>query len=296
MELGKQIKKYRNERSLSQDALAEKVFVSRQTISNWENDKSYPDVNSLVLLSQVFEVSLDQLIKGDVEKMTEQINSSDGRKEFEHLSIVFTVLFLAILITPVPLVHFLSYVGMVIWIVILEAGIFVAYRVEKEKRKFDTQTFREIQAFLDGKSLGVCQPRECIARFETIYRPGMLRAVARCREHICGEDAVRTAGPVAAVRLLAESDTPSGPLVWIDVMLIDSEGRWNDAEDRVLTITKKGGAELLAFGSANPRAGTYPSGITETYKGRAQIILRRTDDPCTIIVTASNGENATLTI
>ena len=79
-------------------------------------------------------------------------------------------------------------------------------------------------------------------------------------------------------------------------MLIDSEGRWNDAEDRVLTITKKGAAELLAFGSANPRAGTYPSGITETYKGRAQIILRRTDDPCTIIVTASNGENATLTI
>ena len=40
-----------------------------------------------------------------------------------------------------------------IWIIILEAGIFVAYRVEKEKRKFDTQTFREIQAFLEGKSL-----------------------------------------------------------------------------------------------------------------------------------------------
>ena len=148
MELGKQIRKYRNEKALSQDALAEKIFVSRQTISNWENDKSYPDVNSLVLLSQ-----LDQLIKGDVEKMTEQINGSDGRKEFERLSIVFTVLFLAILITPVPLVHFLSYVGMVIWIIILEAGIFVAYRVEKEKRKFDTQTFREIQAFLEGKSL-----------------------------------------------------------------------------------------------------------------------------------------------
>ena len=63
MELGNQIKKYRKERSLSQDALAEKVYVSRQTISNWENDKSYPDVNSLVLLSEVFEISLDQLIK-----------------------------------------------------------------------------------------------------------------------------------------------------------------------------------------------------------------------------------------
>lgn len=63
MELGTQIRKYRNERTLSQEALAEKVYVSRLTVSNWENDKSYPDVNSLVLLSEVFEISLDQLIK-----------------------------------------------------------------------------------------------------------------------------------------------------------------------------------------------------------------------------------------
>ena len=153
MELGKQIKKYRSEKALSQDALAEKIYVSRQTISNWENDKSYPDVNSLVLLSKVFNVSLDQLIKGDVEKMTEQINNSADRKEYEHLSLAFTVLLLAIIITPIPLVHFLSYVGMVIWIVILEAGIIVAYRVEKKKSKFDMQTYQEIKAFLEGKSL-----------------------------------------------------------------------------------------------------------------------------------------------
>lgn len=153
MELGKQIKKYRSEKALSQDALAEKIYVSRQTISNWENDKSYPDVNSLVLLSKVFNVSLDQLIKGDMEKMTEQINNSADRKEYEHLSLAFTVLLLAIIITPIPLVHFLSYVGMVIWIVILEAGIFAAYRVEKTKSKFDMQTYQEIKAFLEGKSL-----------------------------------------------------------------------------------------------------------------------------------------------
>ena len=153
MELGKQIKKYRSEKALSQDALAEKIYVSRQTISNWENDKSYPDVNSLVLLSKVFNVSLDQLIKGAVEKMTEQINNSADRKEYEHLSLAFTVLLLAIIITPIPLVHFLSYVGMVIWIVILEAGIIVAYRVEKKKSKFDMQTYQEIKAFLEGKSL-----------------------------------------------------------------------------------------------------------------------------------------------
>ncbi len=152
MELGTQIRKYRNERTLSQEALAEKVYVSRQTVSNWENDKSYPDVNSLVLLSEVFEISLDQLIKGDVEMMKEQIDQTD-QKKFERLSNIFTILFLAVLIMPVPLVHFLSYAGLAIWIVILGAGSYAAMLVEREKKKFDMQTYREIIAFTEGKSL-----------------------------------------------------------------------------------------------------------------------------------------------
>lgn len=119
---------------------------------NWENDKSYPDVNSLVLLSEVFEISLDQLIKGDVEMMKEQINQTD-QKKFERLSNIFTILFLAVLITPVPLVHFLSYAGPAIWIVILGAGSYAAMLVEREKKKFDMQIYREIIAFTEGKSL-----------------------------------------------------------------------------------------------------------------------------------------------
>ena len=59
MDISKQIKKYRLNSKLSQEDLAEKVFVTRQTISNWENGKNYPDINSLVLLSTLFGVSLD---------------------------------------------------------------------------------------------------------------------------------------------------------------------------------------------------------------------------------------------
>ena len=54
MELHTQIKKYRTNMELSQEQLAEKVFVTRQTISNWENGKSYPDIHSLLLLSNLF--------------------------------------------------------------------------------------------------------------------------------------------------------------------------------------------------------------------------------------------------
>ena len=152
MELGKHIRKYRNDLSLSQDELAEKVFVSRQTISNWENDKSYPDVKSLCLLSEIFQVSLDQLIKGDVEKMREKINQEDKRR-WEQLSGVFTVLFLVMIITPIPLVHFLGYLGIGIWVVLMILTMVVAVLVEKLKKEFDIQTYREITAFMDGKDL-----------------------------------------------------------------------------------------------------------------------------------------------
>lgn len=82
MELGSQIKKYRTNMNISQEELAEKIYVTRQTISNWENNKSYPDIHSLLLLSSLFQVSPDQLIKGDVKIMKEEIN----KVEIQHFN------------------------------------------------------------------------------------------------------------------------------------------------------------------------------------------------------------------
>ena len=113
MELGSQIKKYRNEFSLSQDALAEKLYVSRQTISNWENDKSYPDVKSLLLLSEVFKTSIDNLIKGDVEIMKEFIKKEEIEK-MNHYGIIYTLLLIAIVVSAVPLFLLLHFITMVI--------------------------------------------------------------------------------------------------------------------------------------------------------------------------------------
>ena len=152
MELGKQIKKYRRNFSLSQEDLAEKVYVSRQSISNWENDKSYPDVNSLVLLSEVFNTSIDNLIKGDVEIMKEQIREEDKRK-FEKLSQVYGILFFAMIVTLIPLAKFLGYVGMIIWGVLMLITLYVAFKVEKKKKQFDIQTYGEIIAFTEGTKL-----------------------------------------------------------------------------------------------------------------------------------------------
>lgn len=152
MNLGSQIKKYRSELSMSQDELADKVFVSRQSISNWENDKTYPDINSLLLLSEVFQVSLDQLVKGDLEVMKKEISTQE-LANFQKDTVIMTVFFLLMLITPIPLAHFLGWWGMAVFGLIAVVGMYYALRVEKHKKKYDIQTYKEITAFMEGKSL-----------------------------------------------------------------------------------------------------------------------------------------------
>ena len=152
MELGKQIKRYRMEANLSQEELADKVFVSRQTISNWENDKNYPDIKSLVLMSEVFHVSLDHLIKGDLERMKKEIDKQEYA-EFQKNSNIFSILFVALLIVPVPLVMIFEWLGLVFYIGLYAIGMYYAIKIEKYKKKYDIQTYKEIVAFMEGKSL-----------------------------------------------------------------------------------------------------------------------------------------------
>lgn len=75
MEIGKKLKNARIEAGLTQEKAAEKIDVSRQTISNWENEKSYPDIISVIALSDLYSVSLDELLKGD-KKMAEHLEES----------------------------------------------------------------------------------------------------------------------------------------------------------------------------------------------------------------------------
>lgn len=160
MEIGKQIKKYRMEMNFSQEELSEKIFVSRQTISNWENNKNYPDVKSLLLLSSLFNVSLDILIKGDLEEMKEQIKKEDIDK-FKRDSNIFTILFILTMISVVPLMKFMGKkYGVVIWSIIFIASMYYAIKVDKHKKNNNIQTYREIVAFLDGKNLDEVQKHQ----------------------------------------------------------------------------------------------------------------------------------------
>ncbi len=162
MELPQQLKANRERLGLTQEDVAQRIFVSRQTMSSWETGKTYPDVQSLLLLSNLFGVSIDSLVKGDVETMKETIVKDAVR--MERLSIGMVGLLLAgvaclvgwdlIWDEPVAAVPWLTWgmvVGMALFALCAALAMVCACRVEKLKKDHDLVTFREISAFMDGE-------------------------------------------------------------------------------------------------------------------------------------------------
>ncbi|WP_195694698.1 helix-turn-helix domain-containing protein [Priestia megaterium] len=65
MELGEQLQKLREQKNMSREDLAQEMNVSRQAVYKWENNKGYPDIENLIKLSELYEITLDELIKND---------------------------------------------------------------------------------------------------------------------------------------------------------------------------------------------------------------------------------------
>ena len=163
MEFGKQIKKLRQEAQLSQEELAERIYVSRQTISNWENDKSYPDVNSLVLLNETFQISLDKLIKGDIEVMKDVIQKEEIEK-MNRYGGIYTMMLIASAVSAVPLFMLLGVWALIPWGIIWGIAMYFAFMLEKIKKDNDVQTYKEIVAFSEGQLLDDIQKQREIGK------------------------------------------------------------------------------------------------------------------------------------
>ena len=160
---GKQIKMHRQEAELSQEELANRVYVSRQTISNWENDKSYPDVNSLVLLSEIFQISLDNLIKGDIGVMKEVIQKEEIEK-MNRYGRIYTIMLIATVVSVVPLFMWLGVWAFIPWGIIWAVSMYFALKIEKIKKDNDVQSYKEIVAFSEGKLLDDIQKQREIGK------------------------------------------------------------------------------------------------------------------------------------
>lgn len=88
MDFGQTLKNKRLRLGLTQESLAEMIHVTRQTISRWENGSSYPNLDTVVILSDLLDISLEELLKGDANVMVKSI-SDDVRNKHKYKSLAY---------------------------------------------------------------------------------------------------------------------------------------------------------------------------------------------------------------
>jgi len=133
MEIGKKLKNARIEAGFTQEKAAEKIDVSRQTISNWENEKSYPDIISVIALSDLYSVSLDELLKGD-QKMAEHLEESTNVvKSNKKLTgaILLNIILMILLIALNMLLPEGTYYLVIVFCVVIMSSSVLLYQIIK---------------------------------------------------------------------------------------------------------------------------------------------------------------------
>ena len=143
MNIGNQILNIRKEKQLTQEQFGALFHVTRQTVSNWENEKSYPDLQMLIDISNQFEISLDTLIKED-SKMVKTIDKERvlGKIKKEKSIIEFftgtgTGIIVSCLLSPDSIRRT---VVIIIGLVMIGIGWY-------KKTRYDNKVFRYMEGF-----------------------------------------------------------------------------------------------------------------------------------------------------
>lgn len=94
MEFGDKIKELRTKNKLTQEQFAMRLNVTRQAVSNWENNRNLPDLEMIILISSVFHISIDELILGgnNMNNMTEKLIKDGNKTRRVRLNLVTTLI------------------------------------------------------------------------------------------------------------------------------------------------------------------------------------------------------------
>ncbi|PGX40553.1 transcriptional regulator [Priestia megaterium] len=125
MRLGNQLQRLREEKNMSREELAQQINVSRQAVYKWENNKGYPDIQNLLRLSEIYETTIDELIKNDPTLQKKIDNNQDESKELDDeemlnpgfyigIVIIFLGIFLGIALGNLIVSTFLNIIGTLI--------------------------------------------------------------------------------------------------------------------------------------------------------------------------------------
>lgn len=230
MELAKRIKEHRERLGMSQADLAKAVFVTRNTISNWETSRTYPDVQSLLILSNLFGVSIDSLVKEDSRKMQDALAA--GAKRMARLGVVMVAFGLACLVWVIMGIVWdldLALIAVPALALFIPAMV-AALLVDKMRHDNQLYAYQSVEAYLAGEDPEIgCRYNQragehCVARrvVQTVLAIiiGMCcgrqrhHRAGRCRRqaprHTARRDRSRCDGPAARPGVTAKKQTWSG--------------------------------------------------------------------------------------
>ena len=141
MRISDKIKNARIQKGYTQEHVAENLLVSRQTISNWENGKSLPDIISIIWMSELYELSLDELMKGDkalLKKIEKDVRTAKAEKriiKFAWISIVIGTILIILgeIFEGNPFIDFMN--GALPWVLLGLMFLLAILYLNKEEKE-----------------------------------------------------------------------------------------------------------------------------------------------------------------
>lgn len=110
--LSEKLKELRREAGLTQEQAAEKLNVTRSAVARWESAKGIPDISNLIAISEVYHISLDELIKGD--SKVERKIESDGKAKKWHLLVIVYLIAIVVYIVYFEVAQHIFMIGFLI--------------------------------------------------------------------------------------------------------------------------------------------------------------------------------------
>ena len=152
MDIGNQIRERRQKLGLSQEELAQKLYVGRVTVSHWETNKTLPDVQSMLLLANLFGTTIDELVRGDVDEMREMVKKNERRTKAFALALgAVEIAVIAVLaITAVVGRDYLELVLRLLLAVLVVASAAVALIARRQEGGRDAKSAAELLGAASG--------------------------------------------------------------------------------------------------------------------------------------------------
>lgn len=173
--IGNNIKNERKKLGITQEELAEKLSVTRQAISNWENGKTEPDIETLTKIAQIFDISIDELVDGIPKGITEL----RGKKSHLYIGIIFTAIYsissLLMIILKDPINEyfgstydpFISAFCVLVWkpLTVVSGGIGISALISYAGRLYLENRNLQIVFLVSGIILSICTTGFMIFQF-----------------------------------------------------------------------------------------------------------------------------------